>query len=150
LAPEQRLAVPSYAMSILGQPPRDDLIQLLKYRVDSRPARKSNKKGYLNGHPTIEYAPDLQLLQLAEDWNGYERLLKELIEADTQSTEFIAQYHVLELARFYRKNKRYSDEKQLIAEFQNLLKSKDLNLDDTLASRLRRSTQLAAKASAPT
>ena len=132
-------------ISLVGK--KEHLIRLLEYQVNSRPERKTNKAGYLRGHPTRMYTHDLRLFTIREDWAAHENLLKELIEADCQSPDHISDHYVLELARFYRKNKRYEDEKQLITDFEILLQSKGQHIRDTLASRLRRSTQLATKAS---
>lgn len=124
---------------------KEHKIKLLEHEINSRRQKKTINKGELRGHPTHVYTADRLLLELREDWGAYEALLKELIEADLAGPENSPAFHIGELAKFYRKQKRYADEVSLLTNFQGALKSRGEELPDRLASRLRKSTQLANK-----
>ena len=80
-------------------------------------------------------------LALSEE--DMKELARKLMEAEAETSTTGYSNSALALARYYRDNKRYEDERALLSGLEERL---GVPLHDKLASRLRRVTQLAAKA----
>ena len=121
------------------------LDSVLQHQINSRPDRESIKPGYYRGYPTFEYASDIQLLRLRKDWVGLEHFLKKLVETESNDPESVAPFVFEELAKLYRKQKRFPEEVNLLRELENLCKSRGQSMAERLSSRLDRAESLSKR-----